>query len=253
MNIKHEFDLLFELGIKLFNEFKILNKNIVTLDIKSTNDAVTNVDFSMEKTAVKEISKIDPSSSILSEERKHIVKNKSCTWLIDPLDGTSNFIQGIKPVAISIAKIDNNIVTHSLVVNLSSSEIYTAVKGSGSRYNNLPIKKLNSNINLIGISSGFLNKGGKLPKGFNSRILGSQAIHLCNVATGSFSGCLNFESKAWDDAAGSLIIEESGGIYMNKYPDSLWIDLAINNISLKSMAANSLNDYEIFRKLMENL
>lgn len=253
MSINIDHGLLFRVGSNLYEGFDGIKNKIKDISYKSINDAVTDIDLFMEKKAFEQIIEIDPSSSIISEENKELRANGDTVWLLDPLDGTSNFIQGVGSIAISIAKIKNNEVINSIIVNLSNGEIFTAIKGEGAKLNNMPIKKISSSINLIGISTGFINRGGQVPANFNSRILGSQALHLCHVATGSFLGCVNYESKAWDDAAGSLIIKECGGSYSHKYMNDSWVDLAKDNISLQSIASHKSENLKIFQKLLENI
>ena len=79
-----------------------------------------------------------------------------------------------------------------------------------------------------------------MPEGWNLRILGSQAIQLCHVATGVLGANTSQESRAWDDAAGALIIRESGGLYRNKYPYETWADLALSDVELASQAVGKM-------------
>ena len=95
MSINIDHGLLFRVGSNLYKEFYGIQNKIKNISYKSINDAVTDIDLFMEKKAFEQIIEIDPSSSIISEESKELRANGDTVWLLDPLDGTSNFIQGV--------------------------------------------------------------------------------------------------------------------------------------------------------------
>ena len=245
--------LLEKVGKKVLDAFNIIKDNgkeHFSISLKSKNDAVTNIDLALQSSIVGIIREFDSETPIISEENFTDHNDKETAWIIDPLDGTSNFIQKLNPIAVSIAKVAQKEVLYSVVIDLFSSDIYTAVKIKGQGNQKLPIIK--ENIKLIGLSTGYLNKGGNVPDGYNARILGSQALHLCLVASGALSASLNYESKAWDDVAGSLIIKEAGFFYSNNYSSLYnWSYLASRNNSLQSVASNNKKLHEELKKIMD--
>ena len=216
--------------------------NLASINFKSPNDAVTNVDIRFQDKIMELINDLDPGADCLSEEAEfYSVEVQDC-WIIDPLDGTSNFIQGLRPSAISIAKVSGKDVLAALVIDLSNLDVYSAVKSKGARFNFRKMEVIDSNIQLIGMSTGYLMAGGMIPTNYNVRVIGSQALQLCFVARGVLASTISNEAKAWDDVAGSLIVDESGGSYMNEYMDHSWSRLAISMQSLRSLAITSALD-----------
>lgn len=222
------------------------------LDFKGLNDAVTDFDYYMQEQLRSALNLLEPDMPILSEEEIFACESKG-SWIIDPLDGTSNYIQGLGPIAFVAAKVQGPEVLASFVVDASSGDIYTAVRGSGAQLNGEAFPRNPTKINLIGVSTGYLNRGGKIPKGMNARILGSQALHLCLVARGVLFGCVNYEAKAWDDVAGSLILSEAGGAYKNRFEGEDWVDLALDGMSLVSSASYQAFDIDEIATLMGDI
>ena len=216
--------------------------NFASINFKAHNDAVTNVDILFQNKIIEFINDLDPDVNCLSEEAEFWAGEEQDCWIIDPLDGTSNFIQGLRPSAISIAKVSGKDVLAALVIDLSNLDVYSAVKAKGARLNFRKMEVMNSNIQLIGMSTGYLRAGGVIPSNWNVRVIGSQALQLCFVAMGTLSSTISNEAKAWDDVAGSLIVEESGGFYMHEYMDQSWSMLAISMQSLRSRAITSSLD-----------
>lgn len=248
--ISHE-DLL-GMGRNLLKAASIFRGGDVSISFKSENDAVSDFDIFLQKKLFDELSILDPGMPVLSEEKVYPCDADSA-WIIDPLDGTSNYIQGLSPSAIVAAKVFGTDVLAAFVVDISSGDIYTAIKESGSKLNGNPLIYKPAIIKLLGTSTGYLKRGGQIPKKWNARILGSQALHLCMVARGVFSACVNYEAKAWDDVAGCLIVSESGGSYLNQYPDRTWVKLAVDGSSLASVAALSSEDFNNISTLVKDI
>ena len=223
------------------------------LELKGNNDAVTDLDMALQNKIFNIIAGVDPGVSCISEESNAppVAKQDEC-WIIDPLDGTSNLIQGLRPSAISIAKVSGKNVLAAMVLDLSTNDLYTAVKSKGARLNSNVLTTKSDRIKLIGLSTGYIKNGGIIPDECNGRIIGSQALQLCLVAVGSLCSTISLEAKAWDDVAGSLIVEESGGTYVNECAGRCWIDLAISKRSLCSKAISSSADKSI-RKIILGL
>ena len=179
---------------------------------KGPRDFVTNCDKKVEKIIIEELMKYKKNYSIISEEEGVITNNdKSNLWIIDPIDGTTNFLHGIPHFAISVAlKIDKEIIS-GLVFDPIKNEIFYAEKNNGSFFNNSRIRVSNkSNLEECLFASN--NDGVKriFPK-LNMRNTGCAALDLAYVACGRFDGYFHNEINLWDVAAGKIIIEEAGG------------------------------------------
>ena len=192
---------------------------IHTLELKDQQDYVTNLDHSLDELLKTEIHNHFRTEKIYSEEDNlgqfHLNDE---VWLIDPLDGTSNAICNFGSSAISIASIADKKVTRGLVFDYRRNELFVAEAGAGAY---LGVEQLNAKLNnshLVGMSTGtLLNCGAPIIQTLSQygrfRILGSQALHLCYVASNRLRLCCNFEAKLWDDVAGALILNEAGGCY----------------------------------------
>ena len=209
---------------------------------KGPKDFVTKTDKRAEKIIIEELSKSKKNYSFITEENGKIFnKNKDIFWIIDPIDGTTNFLHGIPHFAISIAlQIENEIVT-GLIFDPIKNEIFYAEKNSGSFLNNTRIKVSKKSqldeclfaTNNTGISTAYPI--------LNLRNSGCAALDLAYVGCGRFDGYFNGSINIWDIAAGKIIVEEAGG----KLNDVS--DLKINKIDIKAG-----NPY-IYEKMVEIL
>ena len=225
------------------------NRNNIFIRKKSSFDYVSKIDFLLEKKIIEFINFFDENPFILSEENIPTSFSNDSFWIIDPLDGTSNFISDINYYSISIAYFKNAQIKFGCVIDIVNKDIYTGFKNNGAYLNFNKIIPKKNFTNLIGVSSGLiknmtldnnyfdfftsLNKIGKY------RILGSQALSLCYVTIGRLKAAINYEAKIWDDAAGSLILQESGGQYKSNVDFNMLI-LKKNkvNMNLKSVGKN---------------
>jgi myo-inositol-1(or 4)-monophosphatase len=204
--------------VRFFNgDFKITNK-------EGINNPVTEADHASEK-AIFEIIKNDfPDHYILSEEAGEIVMDSSYKWIIDPIDGTINFANGIPICCISIGLEHNGQIIMGAVYNPLTNEFYFAEKGMGATLNDKKITVSNKTAvvnsclvtgfpyTYLDTPNGPLQVFEKLiRKGVPVRRLGSAAIDLCWVACGRFDGFYEHKLQAWDSAAGFLMVEEAGG------------------------------------------
>ena len=209
---------------------------------KGPKDFVTKTDKRAEKIIIEELSKSKKNYSFITEENGKIFnKNKDIFWIIDPIDGTTNFLHGIPHFAISIAlQIEDEIVT-GLIFDPIKNEIFYAEKNSGSFLNNTRIKVSKKSqldeclfaTNNSGISTAYPI--------LNLRNSGCAALDLAYVGCGRFDGYFNASINIWDIAAGKIIVEEAGG----KLNDVS--DLKINKIDIKAG-----NPY-IYEKMVEIL
>ena len=204
--------------VRFFNgDFKITNK-------EGINNPVTEADHASEK-AIFDIIKNDfPDHFILSEEAGEIIMDSSYKWIIDPIDGTINFANGIPICCISIGLEHNGKIIMGAVYNPLMNEFYFAEKGMGATLNNekITISNKTAVVNsclVTGFPYTYLDTpNGPLQvfeklirKGVPVRRLGSAAIDLCWVACGRFDGFYEHKLQAWDSAAGFLMVEEAGG------------------------------------------
>ena len=190
---------------------------------KSVGDFVTSADLKVEQSILETLKYYYPDANYLTEESGHI-KGDGETIIIDPIDGTSNFIHGIPHVAIVIAKMINNEITDGVVYNPILNEFYWASLGKGSWCNNkrLRVSKRHELTNcLVGTGIPFSDRvydkfytelDNLAKKTAGIRRLGSAALDLAYVSSGKIDGFWERDLNLWDIAAGMIIIQEAGGI-----------------------------------------
>ena len=177
---------------------------------KGPKDFVTNADIKAEKIIIEELKKARPNYSIISEENG-VEKNKdeSNFWIIDPIDGTTNFLHGVPHFAISIALQSNNEIVCGLIFDPIKDELFYAEKNNGAYFNNQRIrvsKKREINDCLFAVGKGKYNPD------LICRRSGSAALDMAYVASGRFDGYFQNNLNLWDIAAGIIIVKEAGGI-----------------------------------------
>ena len=177
---------------------------------KGPSDFVTNADTHAEKIIINELLKSKKNYSILSEEAGFIKnKDEKNIWIIDPIDGTSNFLHGIPHFAISIALKSDNEIVSGIILDPIKNEMFFAEKNNGSYLNNKRIrvsKKKDLNKCL------FATNGKKFKNvDLNSRKTGCAALDMAYVAAGRFDGYFQENLCLWDIAAGIILITEAGG------------------------------------------
>ncbi len=207
---------------------------------KGPADFVTNSDLKAEKIILEELIKARPNYSIISEENG--IKNnkdKNNTWIIDPIDGTVNFLHGIPHFAISIALKSKNEIVSGLIFDPIKNEMFFAEKNNGAFFNNHRIKvsKKNQINNCLFVTGGKIKNEPDLP----FRKSGCAALDMAYVAAGRYDGYFQHDLNLWDIAAGIILIKEAGGI-LNE------IDLSVNN-NIKVIASSA----DINSKLLEKL
>ena len=179
---------------------------------KGPKDFVTNTDKRVEKILIEELSKTKKSYSFITEESGKILnKNKNVFWIIDPIDGTTNFLHGVPHFAISVALQKEDEIISGLIYDPIKNEIFYAEKNSGSFINNNRIRVSNkSNLEECLFASN--NEGIKsVHPRLNLRNTGCAALDLAYVGCGRLDGYFHNKINLWDVAAGKIIIEEAGG------------------------------------------
>ena len=191
---------------------------------KGPTDFVTNADIKTEKIIIEELKRAKPNYSILSEEKGTEINKDSKTWIIDPIDGTINFLHGVPHFAISIALRDDNEIIAGLIYDPIKDEMFYAEKNNGAFFNNQRIRVSKKN----NISECLFVTGGKIENDydFSFRKSGSAALDLAYVAAGRYDGYFQKKLNLWDIAAGIIILKEAGGL-MNEVDISNYKDINI--------------------------
>ena len=207
---------------------------------KGPRDFVTNSDQKAEKIIIEELLKSKKKFSIISEEKGEI-KNEDLenTWIIDPIDGTLNFLHGVPHFAISIALKSNNEIISGLIFDPIKNEMFYAEKNNGAYFNNqrIRVSKKNEINNCLFVTGGKIENEPDLP----FRKSGCAALDMAYVASGRYDGYFQTNLKLWDIAAGIILVKEAGGILNN-------IDLSSNE-NIKIIASSP----DINAKLLEKL
>ena len=191
---------------------------------EGVNNLVTEADHASEKAILDVIRSEYPDHYILSEETGKLAQESPYKWIVDPIDGTVNFANGIPINCVSIALEKDGEVIMGCVLNPHLNELFFAEKGKGATLNEHPIqvsdqaKVLHSCLvtgfpyTYLDMENGPVDVFARLVRsGIPVRRLGSAAIDLCWVAAGRFDGFYEHKLEAWDSAAGFLIVEEAGG------------------------------------------
>lgn len=192
---------------------------------KNRNDFVTEVDKLAEKEIINALSKAYPDHKFIAEESGITEGNEDFVWIIDPLDGTTNYIHGIPHFAISIALQYKGKLEHGVIFDPIRDELFVASRGDGARLNDRRIRVSNQNkleSSLIGTGFPFKNPKNvpiylrmfetMLPQVSGLRRAGSAALDLAYVAAGRLDGFWEMGLSSWDMAAGTLLIQEAGGL-----------------------------------------
>ena len=255
-NLKEIKALAIEVAIESGRHALLAKEKAVEISCKGAfNNLVTNVDKECEKIIVDKIIQKFPTHSILAEESGEQLSSSEIKWVIDPIDGTTNYAHGIPIFSTSIGVWVEGEIRVGVVYDPSKDELFSASKGEGAYLNKSQIQ-----VSKVGeverslIATGFpydLKKKIQNLKYFTKmldkaqaiRRLGSASIDLCYVACGRFDGFWEFDLSPWDTAAGKILVEEAGG----KVTD---IDNNPFNIYCKSIVATNNT---IHKKFIQDL
>ena len=224
---------------------------------KGPGDFVSSADKRTEKTIIEELQKAHPEYGIVTEEtgiiNKSNIKNR---WIIDPIDGTMNFLNGIPQFAISIAYEEDNEIICGVIFNPITNEMFCAEKGNGAYLNNSRIrvsnkKKLKDALLVTGGPNGASKIKNKIYSEYinvsnnvsNVRKFGSAALDMAYVACGRFDGYWQRELNYWDIAAGVIILREAGG-FIDFFEDDISYPLK------KNVLASNSNIHHEFKELI---
>jgi myo-inositol-1(or 4)-monophosphatase len=232
--------------------------SISKAESKGLHDMVSYVDRESEKYITSALSDLLPGSGFITEEGTIEENIKEYTWIIDPLDGTTNFLHQLSPYSVSIALSYNGKVILGVVYVIGSDELFYAIRGKGAYMNGEAIrvsetKELNSSL----IATGFpYNNFSRLESFMRCleyfmrncqgvRRLGSAAVDLAYVACGRFDAFYEYNLNPWDVSAGLLIVREAGG------HTSDFTGNDIETIGLETIASNKFI-FKEFREIVGN-
>ena len=223
---------------------------------KAPGDFVSSADKRTEKILIEELQKAHPDYGIISEEKGLINKsNDKNRWIIDPIDGTMNFLNGVPQFAISIGYEENREIKCGVIFNPITNEMFFAEKGNGAYLNNSRIrvsnkKKLEDSLLVTGgpkkeskiknkIFSEYVSVSKEVS---NVRKFGSASLDMAYVASGRFDGYWQRELNYWDIAAGIIIVKEAGG-FVNFFDEDKNIPLKKNIIASNSNIHEELKEF----------
>jgi myo-inositol-1(or 4)-monophosphatase len=194
------------------------------VEFKGLNDMVSYVDKEAEQMIVERLHKILPQAGFIAEEGTGTPIEGGLNWVIDPLDGTTNFIHGIPYFSVSIALVEQNTPILGVVNDCNHKAVFYGTKGGGAYCNGKPIfispeMQLSQNLIVTGFPYNDFSRTQQylqlftdlMPACQSIRRMGSAALDLAYVACGRFGAFYEYNLKAWDVAAGTLLVREAGG------------------------------------------
>lgn len=196
----------------------------ITIEEKDVNSLVSYVDKEAENQLVNELDKLLPACGFLTEEDTEDTPGDGYQWIIDPLDGTTNFLYGLPVYSISVALMKEDEIIIGIIYEICRDEMFYAVKGRGAYLNDKAINvSKRDSLEKSLLATGFPYYDYSNMQGYLSaleyfithtrgiRRLGSAAVDMAYVACGRFDGFYEYSLNAWDVAAGCLIVTEAGG------------------------------------------
>ena len=204
-----DLDFLFE----LVSDRQLQDFGNISASNKSDGSLITSCDLWSDKTIVEGLSKIAPDEGVLSEEGGKLVPKTNAYWIVDPLDGTTNFAAGIPYWSISVARFVDGAPQSSFLIIPTLKKKFVAIKGEGVWINNKKIEVNNNNqksecVSLCSRSIKILQKKPNSIFPGKIRLLGVSSLNLTSVAMGQTFGAIESTPKIWDIAAAWLLLEE---------------------------------------------
>ena len=206
-----------------------------SVEYKTSNDLVSYVDRCSETMLCEALDRLHPGLGFETEEQQ-VIRQGATRWIIDPLDGTTNFIHQIPLYAISVALAQDNEILLGVVYEINNQDLYSAIKGQGACKNDTPIHvsptaHFNQSLIATGFPiSDFPNKskylnclGPLMTQTRGIRRMGAAAVDLCFTAEGKFDLFFEPQLKPWDVAAGALILESAGGLVSDFSGGTDWL------------------------------
>lgn len=205
-----------------------MNFDAQAIEFKGLNDLVSYVDKTAEKQLVRNLQKILPGAGFTTEEKTINTRGEVYNWIIDPLDGTTNFIHGLPTYSISIALYEGEHPVIGVVYEINRGEMFSTYKGGAAYLNGKPIT-VSSRTKLADclLATGFpyynFDQQAQymelfaemMRKCHGLRRIGSAAVDLAYVACGRFDAYFEYNLNAWDVAAGAYLVQQAGGQVLN--------------------------------------
>ncbi len=199
-----------------------------SIEFKGLNDMVSYVDKNAEQLLVRNLSKLLPDAGFTTEEETINTRGEVYNWIIDPLDGTTNFIHGVPTYSISIALYEDNLPVIGVVYEINRAEMFYTYKGGKAYLNNKPISvsprlKLSECLLATGFPYYQFDKQTQYIALFSEmmqrchglRRIGSAAVDLAYVACGRFDAFFEYNLNSWDVAGGAYLVQQAGGNILN--------------------------------------
>jgi myo-inositol-1(or 4)-monophosphatase len=216
-----------------------LDLDQLTVHSKQDRDYVSEVDQMAERAIIETLLDAYPKHAILAEESGTSASggNEDYTWIIDPLDGTTNFLHGLQQYSVSIALKHKGQITQAVVYDPARNELFTASRGSGAFFNDRRLRvSKRSRLEECLIGTGFPFRDFRFADAYTGmfkdmmlatsglRRPGSAALDLAYVASGRYDGFWEMHLNVWDIAAGSLLVQEAGGLVGNLIGNEGFLD-----------------------------
>jgi myo-inositol-1(or 4)-monophosphatase len=247
-------DAVHETGEFIMKEFA--GFDISMTEVKGLHDLVSYVDKGSEEMLVERLGKILPESGFIAEEGTSTRKGNRFMWIIDPLDGTTNFVHGVRMFAISVALTENGKPVAGVVYDICGKETFTSWLNGGTWLNGKTVhvsaaEKLSSSLIATGFPYSDFSRLDNYMRCFTHfcrathgiRRFGSAAVDLAYVACGRFDAFFEYGLNPWDVTAGALLVREAGGHFCNFRGDE-------KDLSGKEIIASN---NRIFREFLENV
>ena len=205
-----------------------MNFDATAIEFKGLNDLVSYVDKTAEKQLVKNLAKLIPEAGFTTEEETINTRGEIYNWIIDPLDGTTNFIHGVPTYSISVSLYEHDQPVIGVVYEINRGEMFSAYKGGKAYLNNKEISvSQRTSLSECLLATGFpYYQFGQqeqymkllaemMQKCHGLRRIGSAAVDLAYVACGRFDAFFEYNLNPWDVAGGAYIVQQAGGAIMN--------------------------------------
>lgn len=213
--------------------FELDPKN--NFEMKGRNDFVTEVDFEVQEFLEKNLLNLIKDSNLLAEEKGKSKEDlRDYTWVLDPVDGTTNLVHGFDHSVISLALLERSEIVIGAIYDPFRDEFFSAIRGEGAKLNGndirvSPDKKFSDTLIGAGTGGGRANRADEtfemlrfiFDKTNGIRRLGTAALEMCYAACGRYDAFIDDALNLWDYAAGSLIVREAGGLVINMHGEEV--------------------------------
>ncbi len=239
---------------KLVSERQLKDFGNISSSNKSDGSLITSCDLWSDKTIVDALSIIAPNEGVLSEEGGKLVPNTNAYWIVDPLDGTTNFAAGIPYWSISVARFVDGTPQSSFLIIPTLNKKFVAIKGEGVWLNNkkIAVNKNDKKSECVSLCSRSIKILQKNPNSLfpgKIRLLGVSSLNLTSVAMGQTFGAIESTPKIWDVAAAWLLLEELNCSieWLDMNPLNLIAEQNLKDTNFPLIAARTIEKIEVLR------